>query len=156
MTDAIELQSHVTDISAIVEDVFLTMLETKVSHIEQTAECRSHGLTAAVQFTGENRGSVLLQCSPEQAQFFTRCMMAGEEGPHDEEIVHDVLGEVANIVGGNVKSLLSPGGAMSTPIVVAGSDYTAHVCQRNSSQTLEFESEAGNFCVTLVRTAAHS
>ncbi len=152
MPNVMELQSQVADIAAIVEDVFATMLDMRVEPTERRGEPRSYELTAAVQFTGENAGSLLLQCNREQAQFFAGRMIPDEAGPFENEMVHDVLGEVANIVGGNVKSLLSPGGAMSTPIVVAGSDFTAHVWHSGASQILEFSSEAGSFRLTLVKT----
>jgi len=40
--------------------------------------------------------------------------------------VHDGLGEIANMIAGNLKPLLPPGVTLSMPSVIAGADHSRH------------------------------
>jgi hypothetical protein len=56
------------------------------------------------------------------------------------------------MIGGNLKSVLPHGVALSMPSVVAGSDYALRICGGNAeSERLAFNSPAGSFWVTLIR-----
>jgi len=50
--------------------------------------------------------------------------------PHHEvsDDVLDGLGELANMVGGNLKSMLHAGAGLSMPCVVEGSDSSLRIC----------------------------
>ena len=56
-----------------------------------------------------------------------------EAGEVSDEDMTDVMGELANIVGGNVKSMLPAATAVSLPHVVAGADNrfptTRRICE---------------------------
>ena len=64
--------------------------------------------------------------------------------------VRDTLGELANMIAGNLKALLPFGVAISMPSVVEGSDYSLRICGGNQASRLTFSSELGEFRVTLV------
>jgi chemotaxis protein CheX len=151
MPVAFEIGSHQIDIARTVEDVFRTMLCMDVGPSHGTGAEALGSLTAAVHFVGEWKGAVLLQCSPEQAFVFTSLLMPGYRPTRLDEDTRDALGELANMIGGNLKSVLPGGVALSMPSVVEGSDYALHICGGNASQTLNFNSEVGVFGVTLVQ-----
>jgi chemotaxis protein CheX len=67
-----------------------------------------------------------------------------------DDDVRDVMGELANMVAGNLKSLLPKGVDLSMPSVVVGSDYSLHVCGVNAMERMTFSSGAGDFRVTLI------
>jgi hypothetical protein len=74
--------------------------------------------SAWVEVVGPWTGSVVLSCLPETATELTRALLGGhapaELGPED---VEDALGELANVLGGNVKALLPGPSALGLPEV---------------------------------------
>jgi len=151
MPVAIEIEAHQIDVTRIVEDVFRTMLGVTVSPAEALGSPALNSLTAAVHFVGEWKGVVLLQCGLPEALAFTACLLPGPDRSGMDEDVRDALGEVVNMVGGNLKSVLPPGVALSIPTVVAGSDYAVHICGGNAFHTVAFSSDLGAFWVTVVQ-----
>ncbi len=151
MPVAFEVDSHQIDVAQIVESVFHTMLNLEVRQSNVSSATAVNSLTAAVHFAGEWRGAVLLQCGLPEALAFTDCLMLGGDHSGVDEDVRDALGELANMVGGNLKSVLPPGVALSIPSVVAGSDYALHICGGNAFKTVNFSSDLGPFWVTLVQ-----
>ena len=141
-----------SEIARIVEDVFRTMLCLEVTGITAALETAGPGsLTAAVQFVGEWKGAVLLRCSPRQACQLACRLMPGLQPSRVDEDVRDALGEITNMVGGNLKPILPPGVVLSMPSVVQGNDYAVHICGGNTSKTWSFSSDLGIFSVTLVQ-----
>lgn len=138
------------ELAQIVSDVFQTMLSIEVSPVEQKLSEQADDLTSSVQFLGESKGAVLLHCSVGQAIAFTSRLI-GEDPEGVTDDVRDVLGELANVVGGNLKSLFSPGGALSLPSVAEGKDHALYFCGSNEITTVGFTSEVGVFHVSLVR-----
>lgn len=146
-----ELDSHQVDVAQIVESVFHTMLNVDVYPSDADVPIEINPLTAAVHFAGVWQGAVLLQCGLPEAHAFANCLLPGEENSGSDEDVRDALGELTNMVGGNLKSVLPPGVALSIPSVVAGSDYALHICGGNAFRTVSFSSNLGAFSVTLVQ-----
>lgn len=151
MPVALEVDTHQVDVAQIVENVFRTMLNLEVTRSDVNSSTALNPLTAAVHFAGEWRGAVLLQCGLPEALAFTNCLMLSAEHARADEDVRDALGELANMVGGNLKSVLPSGVALSIPSVVAGTDYALHICGGNAFNTVGFSSELGSFWVTLVQ-----
>lgn len=150
MSTTIAIESGSAEIAQIVYDVFQTMLSLEVTPLEGGQTEPAGGLTAAVQFLGESKGAVLLHCTTEQAIGFTSRML-GEQPESLNDDVRDVLGELANVVGGNLKPLFSPGVALSMPMVAEGNDHALRLCESHRFTTVEFASEIGVFHVSLVR-----
>ena len=85
---------------------------------------------ASVAIRGEWDGVVTLEMAPEAAWRATQQML-----PHhrvDHEDVRDALGELVNMIGGNIKSLLPSGCTLglpvvsTTPVPATPSDATEH------------------------------
>ena len=89
---------------------------------------------------------MLLECDRRQA-----CRFAGALSLHGsvrrrvDDVVRDVLGELANMIGGNLKSVLSRGIQLSMPSVVDGSDYCLRVCGAEVRERLGFQCSEGAF-----------
>lgn len=78
-------------------------------------------LTASVGLHGRWNGAVTLTCPPAAATAVARAML--DVAVHDslsEQDVEDALGEVANVVGGNVKALLTGADRLGLPRVSTG------------------------------------
>jgi CheY-specific phosphatase CheX len=99
-----------------VVETFETMLSMT---LETDTACAislaDHGyLTASVKFTGQCNGQVTLAFSPHFSMVLAAQLL--ETGPDDElsaEAINDVIGEIVNIVTGNLQSRLSDAGMPS-------------------------------------------
>jgi len=151
MPTAIPIACEQLDVIHIVEDVFETMLNLPVAATRAALSSATGTLTAAVHLAGSWKGAVWLRCNSEQAFAFTMRLMpeASPKGVDDD--VRDALGELANMLGGNLKSLLPRGTSISMPSVVEGGDYAASFRGRHASKTLAFATALGVFWVTLVQ-----
>ena len=75
-------------------------------------------LSSWVEIVGPWTGSVVLTCGSETAVALTRALLR-EHAPEvlEEEDVDDALGELANVVGGNVKAVLPGPSVLGLPEV---------------------------------------
>ena len=112
----------------IVDDVFGAMLNMKVEPATAAWSADLDLVTAIVHFTGTWKGAILLECTPEQAFHMTSRFMPVPRPTFMNADVRDALGELANMLAGNLKSVLTPGESLSMPSVVAGTDYTLSIC----------------------------
>jgi chemotaxis protein CheX len=138
------------DLARVVQSVFETMIDLQVAVCE-TPWTHSHdAVTAAVHFAGDWRGAALVECDARQAcQFATRLMGIPLPAAIDDD-VRDAMGELANMVAGNLKSVLPRGVGLSMPSVVEGSAYTLRVCGAKAVERIAFSSPLGIFRITLV------
>lgn len=73
---------------------------------------------AEVTLSGDWAGRVLLACDPATAASLARTMLGARDGdPVPDEDVRDAVGELANVVGGNVKGMLPGTTALGLPRV---------------------------------------
>src|SRR5712691_9554787 len=109
-----------SDICQVVEGIWSSVLGLEVRRGDEPAKRNGkHGfLTACVQITGLWEGAVTLDCSAALARR-TAAIMFGvspEDASLDE--IHDALGELTNMTGGNIKTLLPGPCQLSLPAVV--------------------------------------
>jgi chemotaxis protein CheX len=76
------------------------------------------GMSGAVSITGDWNGHVVVECSMAAARLATSAMVGTDVSEVSDEDVSDVLGELANVIGGGVKGLLASACALSLPHVV--------------------------------------
>lgn len=84
-------------------------------------------IAACVQITGAWRGAVALSCGEELAAEAATVMFAIDGGKPARNDLQDALGELVNMIGGNIKALLPETCHLSLPSVVEGSDYRVRV-----------------------------
>jgi chemotaxis protein CheX len=149
MTAAFPNESYRPGISQITEAVFSTMLDLPIRSAAPPAGNERYELTAAVYYAGAWKGAVLLECSLAQAMEWSSRLM-GVPAPVAAEDARDSLGELCNVLAGNLKPLLPHGVGLSTPSVVKGADYTLRVCGDTLCERLHFADPAGDFRLTLV------
>jgi chemotaxis protein CheX len=150
MPDPFPLDVYCNDLARIVQSVFQAMMDLEATPSQAPWKQAPDTVTSAVHFAGVWRGAVLVECDGLQAcQFAARFMGIDMPASIDDD-VRDVMGELANMVAGNLKSLLPPGVDLSMPSVVEGSDYTMRVCGIGAVERMVFSSGAGIFRVTLI------
>lgn len=138
------------DLARITVSVFQTMLQLEVTPAETAGAPAPDGLTAAVYFAGAWKGAVLLECTQPQAFEFTHRLMSIDPPESINDDVRDALGELANMLAGNLKSVLPHGIGLSMPSVVEGTDYSLRVCGGSLIDRMPFSGALGVIWVTLI------
>jgi chemotaxis protein CheX len=68
------------------------------------------------------------------------------------EDVEDAIGEIANMLGGNIKSILSENGrdiALSLPSTISGAQYGFQTLKSADKTVIHYETSSGSFMVEL-------
>jgi chemotaxis protein CheX len=149
MQSHLQVEAHGEDTGQVVGEIFRSMLGIEVVPTEAAQTRETELLSAAVYFAGAWKGALLVECTPEQAFEFTRCLMSIERPAAIDDDVRDAMGELANMIAGNLKPLLPHGVCLSMPSVVEGTDYLLSICKGCSVSRLAFDSAFGPFWVTL-------
>ena len=110
-------------------DVFYTMLSMEVQHINEVPDQFSEKkrTVGSVTFSGDVDGIFNIQVNDDFARTMTASMLGME--PYEvesEEDIFDVIREVSNIIGGNLKSQFVDAGLsciLSTPSITNGNDF---------------------------------
>lgn len=123
--NTIDLQGFV---STAVKEVFDTMLSMEAADFVTDAEAVVSGnrIVGSVGFAGRATGCINLHFTDPFATEITAAMLGSEPDEIDGEEVHDVIGEVSNMVGGDLKSRLCDAGfpcELSIPSTTRGSDF---------------------------------
>ena len=140
------------ELAQIVEPVFATMLGLEVGKYGTPWFPNGERLTAAVHMAGDWNGAVLLECDRRQACQFAGRFLAMDPPDSVDDVVRDVLGELVNMIGGNMKCVLARGIQLSMPSVVDGSDYCMRICGTKVRERLACQCSEGPFWVTVLAT----
>jgi chemotaxis protein CheX len=136
----------------IVESVFGAMMSLEVYECGTPWFTGDDRLTSFVHLTGDWNGALLLECDRSQACRFAGRFLSAEPFKTVDDVVRDVLGELANMIGGNLKCILGTGIRLSMPSVVDGTNYSLRVCGAEVREQLAFQSPEGLFWITALTT----
>ncbi|MEN3357145.1 MAG: chemotaxis protein CheX [Mycobacteriales bacterium] len=117
MTDVMK----VDDLQAITEQVWQSFLDPEGSDplLLSLLEPSGGDVAAAISVTGAWRGHVVIGCSTAASRHAASALLGVPSDEVTEDDISDALGELANVIGGNVKALLPEPCALSLPYVVA-------------------------------------
>ena len=110
-------------------DVFYTMLSMEVEHIKEVPESfkESKRTVGSVTFAGDVDGIFNIQVNDDFGRAMTAAMLGIEAYEvESEEDVYDVIREMSNIIGGNLKSQfvdVELSCILSTPSITNGNDF---------------------------------
>ena len=116
-----------TDLAEMVEQVWVSYLDPEgVSPLVPTGDHdQPSEVHSSVSISGSWTGHVVYASSTVAARRAAAAFLAMEAEEVSDEDMSDVLGELANIVGGNVKAMLPPGAQLSLPQVVLAPESSA-------------------------------
>ena len=146
-----QLAGYVIDAT---RDVFSTMVmmdpadEYPLTESVNRFKC---SITGMVGFAGTYSGVISIHCPVVLALKITSSML----GMDCEEVgddLNDAIGEIANMLGGGVKQVLSKGGLdvkLSIPTVISGEDYTVNSLSDIDCVVIPFVIENEKFLVGL-------
>lgn len=105
------------DLAALVEEIWASLVDVETEPLVPVADVRAtEPLTdrwsGQVVVDGDWRGIVRVDVAVPMAEALAARMLGGTPGPADLE---DAVGELANMIGGNVKSLVPGDGTLSLP-----------------------------------------
>lgn len=144
-----DLKDDIVEITASIwETMFALPLEVGSGGVLGT----DPAMTGSVQIDGAWQGAVMLQCPQVLASTLTAVLFRGEGVPVVTE-VRDAMGELTNMLAGNVKALLPAPSRISLPTVAFGADYELAVVGARPVVTVSFTCDSSPFTVTLLERA---
>jgi len=151
MPSGSSIEIHLGELAQIVEYVFRTMMCLEVSESNQSWIPGGCQLTATIHLAGDWKGALALECGRKEACSFAARFLSMDLPEMVDDVVRDVLGELANMIGGNLKCVLAGGLRLSMPSVVDGADQNLRVCRAGTRERLVFECVEGVFSVAVLR-----
>lgn len=113
------------DLEQIVTDVFESFLGEEIPQLGPKPELDSP-FQASVSITGGWEGHVVLGCTPVMARSAAGALLQIPVGELAEDDVADAIGELANMIGGNIKGLLPGPSSLTLPVVSTGTGGLRH------------------------------
>lgn len=107
--------------------------------------------TGFIQVAGVWKGAIVCIASERLVRKISAHMFALEERDLTVELLHDALGELTNMIGGNLKALLPGPSFLCLPAVVEGSNYSICVPSTHSVAEAEFVSCGEPIVIKLLR-----
>ena len=108
-------------LTAIAEEVFAAMVDGEPGHLQPWWDgpvAVAEPVHAWVDLHASYKGRVLLTTDAATADDLARALLGmGDGEPVSEADLIDAFGEVANVVGGNLKALLPEQGRLTMPVV---------------------------------------
>ena len=147
-----ELSVHIlpSELAQVVGSVFESMTGLAPAQSGAPWFAGEGRLTATVHLAGDWNGAVLLECDRAAACRFAGRFLSVDPPEAVDDVVRDVLGELANMIGGNLKCVLTRGIRLSMPSVVDGNSYSQRVCGSDIQERLAFRCAEGDFWITIL------
>lgn len=136
------------------KEVFSTMVMMDLEDSFPLEESVNHfhcSVSGMVGMAGTYTGILSIHCPQSFALRITSNML-GMDVEEVGEDVNDALGEIANMLGGHVKMVLSKGGTdinLSIPTVISGEEYSINAMAESDCVVVPFIHEEEKFLVSL-------
>ena len=150
MGDSVDLHLQVGPVERAVQQLFQSMVDLDVAPtgVDQWGSLRP--IIGIIHLSGGWDGFVLTGFEPSLAGFVASHMMAQPGVPVSEDELRDVVGEVANILAGNLKCLIPVWTEMSIPAVIEGTVSRKMELESSPLKRFYFTTVHGRFWLTLV------
>ncbi len=136
-------------------EIFTTMVMMDISVVEEDVEKSgklNDSITGLIGLAGTHKGVMAIHI-PNKVAFAITSNFLGMDVNEVNEDVEDAVGELANMLGGNVKTILSEKGRdieLSLPSTISGSQYDFQPTKDSEKILISFLTEAGEFLVELL------
>jgi chemotaxis protein CheX len=112
-----DTETLLNEMAPIVASVFETMLDMETAPADSAWSPDPSRLIASVRLAGAWNGVIELECDRRQACRFAFRFLRDDDPDDPGAMSRDVLGELINMIGGNLKCALASGMALSSPSV---------------------------------------
>ena len=140
------------DIEDIVKMIWSTLVDVPIQPGGESGPSGDSTVTGIVHIDGAWHGAIVVRCPLALASLVTAAMFQSGQDPSFEEVC-DALGELTNMVAGNVKALLPQPSVLSLPTVAFGSQYEISVVGTRIVAAVPFMSESHPLVVSVVQRA---
>ena len=138
-------------VRSVVHAVWSTQLGLEIQNADGPAENPiAETLTAAIHITGDDRGGIRLECSRPLVRRAAAIMFSVPENELTPEDERDVIGELTNVIAGNIKALIPGENSLSLPTIVEGTDYQVSTTDVKDSEDHHFSLDGEPMVVTVV------
>ena len=137
------------DIREIAASIWETLFTSGLTPATSTAFDGEPVVTGCVHIDGAWQGAVTLQCGEQLAGLLAAALFQAD-APIKEE-VWDAIGELTNMLAGNIKALLPQPSRISLPTVAFGSDYALTVMSTAPVAVVPLRSNDLPLVVTLLQ-----
>ncbi len=134
------------------KEIFSTMLMMEISVHGDTMTKNvllNESISGVIGLAGTHKGVLAIHIPYKVAMAITSSFL-GMDVDEINEDVKDAVGELANMLGGNVKSILSESGrdiALSLPSTITGQQYDFQPTKETERIIIPFRCDAGGFTI---------
>lgn len=140
-----------------VKNIFTTMIWmddiTEDSVLDEPFTRFSYSISGIVGLGGAYSGMVGVHIPNDFAKEATAAMLGMEADEiENESDIHDAIGEIANMLAGEMKMLLSSQGKdirLSTPTIIGGEEYSIEVISNSGAIVVPFNRKEKRFLATV-------
>jgi len=146
-----DMARHVIDAT---KEVFSTMVMMDLEESYPLEDSVTHfhcSISGMVGLAGSYTGILAVHCPQSFAMKITSNMLGMDVDEMGED-VNDALGEIANMLGGYVKMVLSKGGMdinLSIPTIISGEEYSINSMAESDCVVVPFTFDDQKFLVSL-------
>ena len=101
----------------IISNVFDEMLGLPTCHTDSFGELNEKRYVASIRISGAADETIVVEAPVESARCIAESMFAADPESLESEEVQDAVGEIVNMIGGNVKGTYEGDSALSLPCV---------------------------------------
>ncbi len=146
-----DLQKSITDATT---EIFETMIMLDISAGDPLKEKINNfkcSVSGVIGLAGSCKGILAIHLPDKVAMAITGSFLGMDVTEVDDDVT-DAIGELANMVAGNIKMILDEAGnnvTLSIPSCVHGEEYTMDTVSDSERVVIPFDIESGQFLVEL-------
>ena len=146
-----DLQKHITDATT---EIFETMIMLDINAGDPIVEKINNfkcSVSGVIGLAGSCKGMLAIHLPDKVAMSITGSFLGMDVTEIDDDVT-DAIGELANMVAGNIKMILDEKGnnvTVSIPSCVHGDEYTLDTVSDSKRVVIPFKIESGQFLVEL-------
>ena len=139
-------------LASVVDEVFGCMAGMQVAPAPATfrPDQQNGYIVSVVQIVGGWKGAVRLDIDMAFARQACAHLLGVDPRNLSTDDIRDAAGELANITGGSVKTLIAPTSSLSLPSVAMGQNYEFSLPQGKVLQQSSFRHESGSLLVSVL------
>lgn len=148
------MSSSQLPIQAVIDEVWSSIVGTALEVTDSEEALRGPTMAATVPYYGDWRGAVIVRVDAPLARIVgSRMFMIPEDELTDAD-VQDAVGEVCNMIGGNLRAHLSRTCELGTPTIATGTGLHVCVPDTHALARIRYRSEDCGVEVTLLQQQA--
>ena len=146
--------THAQHIIDSTQEIFSSMIFLEVTPgdpFKRPDEPLTNSISGIIGLAGTMQGSLAIHLSNDAALAVTTAFLGMDVEEIDED-VKDAIGELANMLGGSLKSVLDPSGSdikLSMPSTIYGEEYSIDCLDEAESVAVPFSFDGHTFIVEL-------